>query len=274
MIVGPVFTREAVTAPRRLRLFAVRTLAVATLLGLALTAWQILVGTQKIHNPGDLARFGSAVFQVLAPLQLAVAVFFSALLAAAAVAQEKDRKTLLLLLITRLSNSELVLGKLLASLLTILVTLASTSAFFMLLSLTGGIGFWQIARVTAVTVAGAAVAGSLGSTIALWREKTFQALAMTVLAIVLWLVGWEIIATGALGETIGSMPSRQIAAAMSPWQAMQIASEPDFTDFARSGHFDLVGAFLISAGIGFLILNGLAIGRWRVDDGKIARAHQ
>lgn len=264
MIVGPVFTREAVTAPRRLRFFAVRTLAVVTLLGLALTAWQILVGTQQISNPGDLARFGSAVFQILVPLQLAVVVLFSALLTAAAVAQEKDRKTLLLLLITRLTNSELVLGKLLASLVTVLVSLAATAAFFMLLALLGGVSFWQIARVMAVTAASALVAGSLGSTLALWREKTFQTLAMTVLAIFLWLLAWELVAVGAARDTLFGFPSRDVAVAMSPWQAVQIAVEPDFAESTSAGRTDLVFAFLVSAGVGMLFLNGLAIALVRV----------
>ncbi|MEX2168757.1 MAG: ABC transporter permease subunit [Pirellulales bacterium] len=264
MIVGPVFTREAVTAPRRLRFFAVRTLAVATLLGLAFTAWQILVGAQQISNPGDLARFGSAVFRILAPLQLAVAVLFSALLTAAAVAQEKDRKTLLLLLITRLSNSELVLGKLLASLVMVLVTLAATTAFFMLLALTGGFSFWQIARVMAVTAASALVAGSLGSTVALWREKTFQTLAITVLAIFLWLLTWEIVASGAAGDILFGVSTSQLALAMSPWQAMQVAVEPGFAEAGTGGRPDPVGTFLLSAGIGMLVLNGLAIALVRV----------
>src|SRR3546814_9482688 len=52
---------------------------------------------------------------ILAPLQLALALFFSALLAASGVSQEKDRRTLILLLLTNLTNSELVLGKLLRS---------------------------------------------------------------------------------------------------------------------------------------------------------------
>lgn len=264
MIVGPVFTREAFTAPRRIRFFAVRTLSVIVLLGLALTGWQILVGAQQIRNPGDLARFGSAVFQILVPLQLAVAVLFSALLTAAAVSQEKDRKTLVLLLLTRLTNSELVLGRLFASLLTIVVTLAATTAFFMILALTGGVSFWQIGRVMAVTAASALVAGSLGSTIALWREKTFQTLAITVLAIVLWFVGWEIVATGVVGDLLGGIDDQQLAAMMSPWQAMRIAAYPEYSGPQVAGAFDLVGAFLLSAAAGMLICNALAIGLVRV----------
>jgi len=87
----------------------------------------------------DLARFGSTLFQILAPLQLAVAIFFAALAAASAVAQEKDRRTLELLLLTNLSNTELVLGKLSASLLNILAPLVAAFPLFMLSMLFGGV---------------------------------------------------------------------------------------------------------------------------------------
>src|SRR5690606_24203985 len=133
-------------------------------------------------NVGDMARFGAMLFQILSPLQLALALFFSALLAASAVTQEKDKRTLVLLLLTNLSNSELVLGKLLASMLGVLVLLAAALPLFMLTTLLGGVSFAQIARVFAATLAAAIVAGSIGSLLALWREKTFQTLALTVLA--------------------------------------------------------------------------------------------
>jgi ABC-type transport system involved in multi-copper enzyme maturation permease subunit len=93
------------------------------------TAYLLLTGTQRIRDLGDLARFGTLLFQILAPLQLALALFFSALLAASAVAQEKDRRTLVLLLLTNLSNSELVLGKLCASLIHVVMLLVSPSLF-------------------------------------------------------------------------------------------------------------------------------------------------
>ena len=110
MFVGPVFTREIVTIPRGWQLFFSRALYVAALFGLVLTAWLILIGSQEVRSLGDLSRFGSAVFAVIAPLQLAMAIAFSALLTASAVAQEKDRRTLDLLLMTNLTNTELVLG--------------------------------------------------------------------------------------------------------------------------------------------------------------------
>ena len=153
MLVGPVFIREAVTAPRRPRLYISRAAYVSGLLVLMCTAWLLLAGTQVVRNVSDMARFGALLFHILAPLQLALALFFSALLAASGVAQEKDRRTLVLLLLTNLTNSEIVLGKLLAAMLNVLVLLAASLPLFMLTTLFGGVSFEQIARVFAVSLA-------------------------------------------------------------------------------------------------------------------------
>src|SRR3954465_1124312 len=242
-----MFTREAAVAPRRPMFFAARTLFVGALFALLLTAWQIIVGSQRIENVGDLAWFGSAAFQILAPLQLAVAMPFSALLVASAVSLEKDRKTLDLLLLTSLSNTDLVLGKLFAGMLSVVVLVVATLPLLMIVRLLGGISTEQILRVEAVTLASALMAGSLGSTVALWREKTFQALAMTALILVLWLLAWGIIAvvghdSGWLGFSASSG-----ATAMSPWQAVQVAARPNFgNQNVRGAPFDPVMMFLLT----------------------------
>ena len=216
MLVGPVFTREAVTTPRRSRFYIVRTVYVIALLVLMGTAWLVVAGTQIIRNVGDMARFGSILFQILAPLQLALVLFLSALRSAGAIAQEKDRQTLILLLMTRMNNHELVLGKLLASLLYVFVMIVAAIPVFMLIVLFGGVSFAQVARVMAVTCATALAAGSLGSTLAFWRDKTFQTLSLTALVIVFWIGGWE-----AIGRMDGIVPGlevsyRTLATGMSP----------------------------------------------------------
>src|SRR3954468_5629409 len=145
-----MFFREAAVAPRRASFFAARSLFVAALFALTLTAWQLLVGSQRLDSIGDLAWFGAAAFQILAPLQLAVAMPFSALLVASAVALEKDRKTLDLLLLTSLSNSDLVLGKLFAGMLSVVVLVVATLPLLLIVALLGGISTTQIVRTEAV----------------------------------------------------------------------------------------------------------------------------
>jgi ABC-type transport system involved in multi-copper enzyme maturation permease subunit len=204
LLVGPVFTREAAATPRNWRLYFLRALYVGALFALAATAWLILFGSQPVRTLADLARFGAAAFALITPVQLAIAVAFSALLSAAAVAQEKDRRTFELLLLTRMSNSELVLGKLLASMLVVLVLVFAALPLLMLLVLLGGVSHGQVARVMGVTLAAALAAGTLGSTIALWREKTFQSIAMSALVLVSWLLLGEAIAVGAIDRFIGA----------------------------------------------------------------------
>lgn len=263
-MIGPMFTREAAVAPRRVSFYAARSLFVAVLFGLTLTAWQLLVGSQRLESIGDLAWFGAAAFQILAPLQLAVAVPFSALLVASAVALEKDRKTLDLLLLTSLSNADLVLGKLLAGMLSVIVVVVATLPLLTIIALLGGVSTSQIIRVQAVTLASALAAGSLGSTVALWREKTFQALAMTALILVLWLLSWEIVtAVGADAVWFG-LPVKSWVIAMSPWQAVQAAARPVFASTeAVIPRFDPVVLFLITSFVESLALNLVSITRLR-----------
>ncbi len=264
MLFGPVFTREVVIAPRRTRIYIARSAYAAALLLLTCTAWLVLTGTQIVRDVSDLAQFAGLVFQILAPLQLALAVFFSAMLAASAVAQEKDRRTFVLLLLTNLSNQELVLGKLLASLLHVLVMFAAGLPVFMLLSLLGGVSVEQIARTAAVTVASIIVCGSLGSTLALWREKTFQALALFVLILVFWLALGEILAAGALGPAPAGLTAHVWATAVSPWQAIRAASQP-FTQSIPGWQWlgSPINLYLLVAAALAVLLNGLAVARVR-----------
>ncbi len=186
-MLGPIFAREWLTLPRRSRHYVLRSFYLGALWVLILTVWQTAVGWELPATLGDNARFGILAFQILALVQLLLLLFFSALSAAGTVAQEKDRRTFVLLLLTDLRNYEIVLGKLLGSLLQIGLFLAGAVPIFALLLLLGGIDYRQVIQATLVLGTTALAAGSLGSLIALWRDKTFQALALTVLCLVLYL---------------------------------------------------------------------------------------
>ena len=268
MFIGPVFTRELVTAPRRMRFYAARAVYVAALLMLVSTAWLLLTGTQEVRNVGDMARFGATLFQLLAPLQLALVLFFSALLAASAVAQEKDRRTLVLLLMTRLSNSELVLGKLLSSLLQVLVLLAAAWPLFMLIGLFGGISLSQIRLGFAVTVAnGFDAAGSDRIDVGrMKREKTFQTLALAFLVLIFWLAAAELlVAAGAWGTKWQGISLSVWGAALSPWRAVLIAARPEVGQIAMLGKLGSpVHWFLGIAALIAIVANAIAMLRVRI----------
>lgn len=205
------------TAPRPLRFYVARAAYAGLLFILMWTAWQSLVGWREVREVGVLARFGSLLFTVFSLLQLTLMLFFAPLAAATAVAHEKDRRTFLLLLMTDLSDLEIVVGKLTASLLQIGTLLATAAPVSFLCLLLGGVSPEQVLDVLAVTAAAGLAGGALGLVVALWRDRTFQSLALTVLLVVLALVGAEVAAALVPAAQVGGVP---LATALNPYRAV------------------------------------------------------
>ncbi|MDA7885850.1 hypothetical protein N9B10_03095 [Pirellulales bacterium] len=204
-------------APKSKGLFIGRAVYAGSLLAIIATCWLVLTGTQTVTSPGDTARFGATLLRTLAPLQLSLAVLAAAMTAAIAVSVEKDRRTLELLLLSRLSERELVLGKLAASLLRVLLMLLSAIPVFGIASLFGGVTGIQLGRLFIVTAAAALSAASIATTVAFWKDTTFQAVAITAFALVAWIVIGEAAARW-FGPLVGEQisPARAMFAAISP----------------------------------------------------------
>lgn len=187
MLAGPLFTREVLTAPRQWKHFLLRAGYVAAFAVLLYTAGHATFGFQKVSNIGDVARFGSYMFTLSAFVQLSLVIAAALLFSANTIAQEKDRRTLILLLMTDLHSRELVLGKLLGSLLPVGTLIAVSLPVLCLIRLLGGVTLEQVLWVEALCVATGLAAGSWGTLVAYWREKTFQTLSITVVGAVLFL---------------------------------------------------------------------------------------
>jgi ABC-type Na+ efflux pump permease subunit len=185
-VLGPIFTRELTTVPRKKSHYAARCAQLGLLTILGITAWQAAVGFTTEATLGETARFGTTLFQIVVYVQLLLLVFFATLSAASTVSQEKDRRTFILLLITDMRDYEIVLGKLLGSLLPITVAMLTAVPFSAMLLLLGGIDPKQVVESGVVILATCFAAGSLGGVVALWRERTFQAISLAVLFLVLY----------------------------------------------------------------------------------------
>lgn len=229
-MIGPIFQRETATLPRRSRHYVSRVVFALMTFGIICTTWLLLAGIQPVQNPGDLARFGVLIFQLIAPFQLIVLMFTAALAGTTAVSHEKDKQTIILLLMTSLTNAEVVLGKVGAGL------LASFNAFFaslpvlFMVLLLGGVSVDQVIECSWVTAAALFASATLGATIAFWREKTFQALAVTALLLAFWLGLGEVVASG----WIAVVPPR-FAMLFSPLRAVLDICQPVATQSIVEG---------------------------------------
>jgi ABC-type transport system involved in multi-copper enzyme maturation permease subunit len=223
VLTGPIFRREALTAPRSFRHFAIRSGSVLALFVLMYTADKAVLGFGAAGSLGASARFGALLFQIFSLAELTLAIFFGLLFAAGTISQEKDRGTLILLLMTDLTNIELVVGKLASGLITVGVVLVTSVVPFFLLPLLGGVTAGQIGQSLALCAAAAIAAGSWGTLVAYWREKTFQTLAIGVIGIVAFIAVVEglvalIGAHSSVGQTIGLLnPYRSIVPVLNPF---------------------------------------------------------
>lgn len=254
-MIGPIFQRELGTLPRRPRHFVARVVFLVMLFAIICTTWLLLAGVQPVQNAGDLARFGVLIFQLLAPFQMVVLLFMAALAGTSAVSHEKDKQTLTLLLMTSLTDAEVVLGKIGAGLLTTMNAFLASAPIVFLMPLLGGVSLEQVISCTIVTACTLVASCSLGATVAFWREKTFQAIAVTMLIIALWLALGEVIASGLLPSVPASL-----APILSPLRAVWDIAQPIpstswIPSLGVSGNAVLSGSFMACMALMLTILS-------------------
>lgn len=258
-MLGPIFTRELVTVPRRTGHYGSRAAIVGLLGILGITTWQATIGFSRDATLGETAAFGLLLFQIVAFVQLLLTLFFAALSATSAVAQEKDRRTFILLLLTDMRDYEIVLGKLLGALLPITIQLLVTAPVLAMFLLLGGIDPEQVLQVVLVLAAAAFASGSLGGVIALWRDRTYQALALSVLFLVLYICLTQ--AVGVVGPLVAPHADwATVQAWLDPFTAMQSVLEPPASGW---GQLAPAYGFVLVMLAWCVVLNGVGIWKLR-----------
>ena len=89
VLAGPIFSREALTAPRQLKTYVLRAGYLFAFFVLLYTANQATFGWQQYRSLGATARFGAYVFQIFSFIQLTLLIFAALLFSAGNVAAEK-----------------------------------------------------------------------------------------------------------------------------------------------------------------------------------------
>ncbi len=256
---GPILAREWMVSPRRASFYVQRATFVIVLFSLVCTAWALMAGIQQVRNLGDLSRFGSMVFQIVMPLELIVTMFLAAVTAASAVSQEKDRRTLILLLLTRLTSSEIVLGKLTSSLIGIANLVFAAFPLLLVITLLGGVSVQQVTLGTVIVLVTSFWCAALSNLFAFWREKTFQTLALTLLAITGWLAICEAIASGIVPQ-ISANWAEVLSPVRALWTVCQPISQSNWNAIP-GGAATVYSIFAVTAGAIYCVIS---VGRLRV----------
>jgi len=94
----------------------------------------------------------------------------------------------------------------------------------MLLLLLGGVSLQQVIQAVLVAAATSLAAASLGGLVALWRDRTFQSLALTVLLVVFYLCLARGLAL--LLELIPALAGQPVLAWLDPFEALRAVHDP------------------------------------------------
>ena len=218
MFAGPIIAREVLTSPRSPKFYLWRALFSCFLFVVMWTAWQSLVGWKDVREFGVMARFGRELYTMFALIALTLILFFAPLFTAASIAHEKDRRTFILLLMTDLSDLEIVLGKMLAGLLNILAAFSAAAGVLMICTLFGGISFGQVLTLLLVMASSGLAGGATGLIVALWRDRAFQSISLTIMWVVFSVAGVEAFAVFFPTVTILGVP---VAEVLDPFQAIR-----------------------------------------------------
>ncbi|MEM6688539.1 MAG: hypothetical protein AAF664_03875, partial [Planctomycetota bacterium] len=252
-MLGPIFVREASVLPRRSRTYVARGVYLLAFLILLCTGYLVLDGARTLASAGDAARFGRWMFTLLVPLQWLILTAMSAVGSASSVAQEKDRRTLILLLLTRLTGSQIVAGKLASTLLTPFSLLLCVLPLLMTLPWLGGVWPTQVWMAAAVTGASILLSGAIGTVVGLWREKSFQAIALTVLILTMHV---------AIGESVARASGSSLACFAAPISTLTQILSPLATLDGRAVPF--VATYIVATLTTAIALTGFGIYKVRI----------
>jgi ABC-type Na+ efflux pump permease subunit len=139
--IRPILNRELLIATRKTNLWGNRCFFAGMLLTIVLSTFGARYywdqGQVPAHDMMALVAFQTFLWMLLAHAAVILGVFSGS--AAPSIALEKDRRTLDFLLATRLSNAEIVLGKLAACMIFLLAGFAAGIPIMLLLHLLGGV---------------------------------------------------------------------------------------------------------------------------------------
>lgn len=194
--VRPMLAKELRSRTRGWRSPAVISLYLLALGGLSLGMYALMARGARF-GPGLAADVGLEVFRFMALFQLMLMAFIVPALTTGAISGERERRTFDLLLVTRVSPVGIVLGKLLSSILYVLLLLAVSLPVLAVVYFFGGVPLGVLFTLFGLCAATAVAYGAVGLFFSALFKRT-QVAAVATYATVLFLVFGSVVVTAVL----------------------------------------------------------------------------
>lgn len=189
MPLGPVFRHEMIAAGRKRRYFALAALVGLGMLCLLAIGYQfveqqqqiqqMIAGEEVVESTGlsisGAAQLTGTFYKQFAWATMIGVLMITPVISAGAIASERERRTIEYLFATDLSNSEIVLDKLAARLLTVAKLVVATLPVLAIFRLLGGVPGWLLLTHFAMLASTATLAAAIAMTVGVWCERARDA---------------------------------------------------------------------------------------------------
>lgn len=188
-MINPILDRELKTRMRTWKTPLMLTVY-TTILGLTLLLFYSSETAsydymRRGFNPGIFPT----VFDIVVVIQTFLLMLIVPILTATSISGERERQTLDLLLCTDLPVHRIVLGKMYASMTYVFLIVFSSMPFLGIMMLFGGVGLWNIIKITLFLMASSCMLSSIGIVASVYFKKNITAIMMTFLFMGILFVG-------------------------------------------------------------------------------------
>ncbi len=207
MPLGPVFRHEMLAAGRKKRYFLGAALVGAAMLALLAIGYATVSESNRYRYNGDttfedgrlsisgVAYLTSMFYSQFAWATMAGVLAVTPAVAAGAIAMERERRTIEYLFATDLSNSEIVIDKLLARLLVVAKLVLAALPVLAIFRLLGGVPGSLLLVHFAMLASTATLVAAIALTVGVWCDRARDAVPRAIGAVFIWLIAWPVLWT-------------------------------------------------------------------------------
>lgn len=226
MIINPIYQKEASISSRSLKTPMVFALFNFVLALVALTAMSVNVNQVRITAEIKYSAF-LAIFKFVAMLEFVMILLIMPALSSGSISGEREKKTFDIMRMTKMSSADIVIGKLMAAVGSIIVLVISSAPIIALVFIYGGVRLIDIVVLFASYIIAAIFIGTIGIFISALCDRTVISTACTYTAVLFITLGGAaiymikgIIYSGASAYTAGVL--ERVSAAINPLAAFSI----------------------------------------------------
>ena len=259
-LLGPVFAKEMVEIARRKRYFVNRVLYGLALLFTLFLVWDSFRGQLAWDGSASIrvmAQMAERLFHSVSGVQYGAVFLFVPLFLCGVIAGEREERTLDLLFTTRLTDREIVLGKLGSRVAAVGFLVLFALPVMSLIMLFGGVDPLALWRISACTLLAVLYAGAHTIYFSTVTKSAMGALVRTYWWMAVWLIGVPMVIMIPVTSVRPTLPAIQF------WSSLILFLDPlfAFVTGMDGGSYNQVAAYL---GDWFFPLTFVLPGGWSV----------